>query len=59
MILCPLLYPLRDQTELILFLPGEETARNAYSFWFLKICFSQGLTMATGDHPAVSSLTSP
>lgn len=43
------------QTKLIMF-SGEKTARIAYSFWFLRICFRQGLAVAAGPNTAFPPL---
>lgn len=37
---------------------GEKAARNAYTFWFLRICFRQGLAVAAGANTACPPVTS-
>lgn len=58
MVLWPF-HSIEKQTEVIMFsFSREKTARNAYSFWFLKIRFRQALTVAARGSTAFSFLIS-
>lgn len=49
---------IEKQIELtVFFFSGEKTARNAYSFWFLKIHFRQSLAVAAGGSTAFSLIS--
>lgn len=47
--------PTEKQTELIMF-SIEKAARNAYYFWFLRICCRQGHAVAVGANTAFPPL---